>query len=80
MTIPIRHTRGGLEPARIVKVDDSGNPVEGEAVDFMFNPFEFTITKANTWTENKRDGKNVPEVTFSHGGAATVSLTLHFDT
>lgn len=66
-------TKGGLAPATIT------NLVSKEVVKFMFNPFEYTITKQNTWQDKPVIGQNLPKVTFQQGGAETLSLTLHFD-
>lgn len=67
-------TRGGLQPASIVNLNT------GEEVRCMFNPFEYTLSKANSWEKRPVKGKNVPEVTFRQGGSQTLQLTLHFDT
>ncbi|MDZ4763508.1 MAG: LysM peptidoglycan-binding domain-containing protein [Chloroflexota bacterium] len=48
-------------------------------MNFMFNPFEYTITKSNDWQDKKPSGRNVPLVTFGQGGAQSLSLTLYFD-
>lgn len=66
-------TRGGLTPATIT------NTVTNEVVRFMFNPYEYTISKTNTWQDKVVSGLNLPLVTFGNGGAQTLSLTLHFD-
>lgn len=67
-------TRGDLKPAKIT------NLFTNEVVNFMFNPFEYTITKSNTWEDKAPSGRNVPLVTFGQGGAQSLSLSLHFDT
>jgi len=66
-------TKGGLSPAKIT------NTLTNEVVRFMFNPFEYTISKSNTWQDKSVVGQNLPLVTFQQGGAMTLSLTLHFD-
>lgn len=66
-------TRGGLSPATLT------NSLSGKVVNFMFNPFEYTIAKQNTWESKEVIGQNLPMVTFKEGGAQTLSLTLHFD-
>ena len=66
-------TRGGLTPATIT------NTITNEVVKFMFNPYEYTISKSNTWQDKPVSGLNLPMVTFQQGGAQTLSLTLHFD-
>jgi hypothetical protein len=66
-------TRGGLAPATIT------NTITNDVVRFMFNPFEYTISKSNTWQDKPVAGLNLPMVTFQQGGAQTLNLTLHFD-
>lgn len=66
-------TKGGLSPATIT------NTLNNAVVRFMFNPFEYTISKSNTWQDKPVVGQNLPMVTFQQGGAMTLSLTLHFD-
>jgi hypothetical protein len=46
----------------------------------MFNPFEFTISKTNTWSNRPVSGINLPLVTFTTGGAMSLTLNLVFDT
>jgi hypothetical protein len=67
-------TKGGLAPAKIKNLETE------EEVSFMFNPFEFTLTKQNTWNENKEIGRNIPKMEFQGGGGVDVKLALHFDT
>lgn len=66
-------TKGGLAPATITNVKTK------EVVKFMFNPFEYSITKSNTWQAKPVVGVNLPMVTFQQGGPQTISLQLHFD-
>jgi hypothetical protein len=68
-------TRGGVTAGKIknlLKPD--------QIVHFMFNPFEYTITKQNTWTPNPTNSENAPRISFSQGGAQTLTLVLYFDT
>jgi len=67
-------TRGGLEPAVIL------NKNTGETVSCMFNPFEYTISKRNSYEESDTKGLNIPRIRFSQGGAQTLRLKLFFDT
>jgi hypothetical protein len=71
--MPLNLTRGGLVPAKIVNLSTN------EEVGFMFNPFEYTIAKTNTWEKKPVMGENLPRITFQQGGAETLNLTLHFD-
>lgn len=72
MTAPL--TRGNLKPATIKNLNTE------ETVHFMFNPFEFTISKTNTWNNRPINGINVPLVTFTTGGPMGLTLNLYFDT
>ncbi len=67
-------TKGGLAPATITNLDTN------EVVNFMFNPFEYTLTKSNTWHDKPVTGQNLPYINFQQGGAIKLKLTLHFDT
>ncbi len=67
-------TRGGLQPAKIINLKTN------QEVKFMFNPYEYTLSKQNTWEKKPVTGQNLPQVVFQQGGAQTLSLTLHFDT
>lgn len=72
MTAPL--TRGNLKPATITNMNTD------EVVHFMFNPFEFTISKTNSWGKRPVSGINLPLVTFSSGGPMGLTLNLYFDT
>ena len=66
-------TKGGLAPATLTNMDTN------DIVNFMFNPFEYTLSKSNTWQDKAVTGQNLPYVNFQQGGAITLKLTLHFD-
>jgi hypothetical protein len=66
-------TRGGLVPAKLINLSTQ------EEVKFMFNPFEYTLSKQNSWEKKEVIGQNIPAVTFSQGGSVSLSLKLHFD-
>jgi len=66
-------TKGGLAPATLTNLDTN------EIVNFMFNPFEYTLSKRNTWQDKPLTGQNLPYINFQQGGAITLKLTLHFD-
>ena len=58
-------TRGNLVAARIYEVDQSGKEKGGGvSVDCMFNPFEYTVSKQNTYGENPKNNGDVPQVEF----------------
>jgi Contractile injection system tube protein/LysM domain len=73
-------TRGDLEAARIYAVSEDGNDLGSLSVDCMFNPFEYTISKSNTYEEKPGNGTDVPIVEFKKAGAQTLKLKLTFDT
>ncbi|MEL7235475.1 MAG: hypothetical protein AAGK74_13325, partial [Chloroflexota bacterium] len=81
-------TRGGLSPAKITNLIKTS-----DVVYFMFNPYEFEISRSVTWDgsssggdgdsggeKKKPAGVDTPPLTFVTGNQATISLTLHFDT
>lgn len=70
---PLNLTKGGLAPATLTNQDTN------EVVNFMFNPFEYTLSKSNTWQDKPVTGQNQPYVNFQQGSAITLKLTLHFD-
>lgn len=73
MAAALNLTKGGLEPATLTNLDTN------EIINFMFNPFEYTLSKSNTWHDKPVTGQNLPYLTFEQGGAITMKLTLHFD-
>ncbi|MBN1147922.1 MAG: LysM peptidoglycan-binding domain-containing protein [Anaerolineales bacterium] len=74
-------TRGKLVAARIYEVDEEGHERGGGiSVNCMFNPFEYTITKSNTYDESPRNNSDTPQGEFFKSGAQTLQLTLVFDT
>lgn len=66
-------TRGGLVPAKIT------NLISNQEVKCLFNPEQYTITKTNTWEKKNVIGQNLPNVSFSQGGAQSLKLKLIFD-
>jgi nucleoid-associated protein YgaU len=75
------NTRGNLVAAQVYEVDDSGEKKSGGvSVDCMFNPFEYTVSKTNTYEEKSRNRSDVPQVEFKKAGAQTLKLNLTFDT
>ena len=51
-----------------------------EVIRCMFRPKEYTFTKSNRWTMGRSTGRNVPQLEFSGGDAATLTMELFFDT
>ncbi len=78
----VQATKGGLTPARIFEVDDQRNPVNSDLkVNCMFNPFEYTLTKSNSYKESEATkGASAPKAEFSKGGPQTLQVALFFDT
>ena len=74
-------TRGNLVAARIYEVDQSANEKGGGvSVDCMFNPFEYSVSKSNSYEEKARNNSNVPQVEFKKAGPQVLRLRLDFDT
>lgn len=70
-----------LEHARIVKVNAAGAPLEANGIACMFNPYEYTLTKSNSFKEqDSAKGKNSPVAEVAKAGAQTLQLSLVFDT
>ncbi|RZU48468.1 LysM domain-containing protein [Krasilnikovia cinnamomea] len=51
-----------------------------DRIDFLFNPAELTITKANTWNAAENKGGNAPELRFQAGQSGTLALSITLDT
>jgi hypothetical protein len=66
-------TRGGLTPGKVTNLSTN------DEAKFMFNPYEYTISKHNSWDTKPVMGHNIPLVVFKHGDAQSLSLTLYFD-
>jgi hypothetical protein len=75
-------TRGHLQAAVICEIDDeTGDPKEGGiSVACMFNPFEYTVRKTNTYRENPQNRVDSSHQEFYSAGAQELSLKLTFDT
>jgi hypothetical protein len=75
------NTRSGLVAARIYEVDDSGNEKGGGiSVPCMFNPFEYSVSKTNTYQPKAGNQSDVPIIEFKEAGSQTLKLNLTFDT
>ena len=72
------NTRGGLVPAKIYKLNKAGKDVD--EVVCMFNPFEYTTSKTNTYGEKDNNQSGVPHMEFKKAGSQTLKLSLIFDT
>jgi nucleoid-associated protein YgaU len=70
-----------LAHARIIKVTEAREPIENTTIPCMFNPYEYTLTKANSFEEKaSANGKNSPKAALVKAGAQTLQLSLIFDT
>jgi hypothetical protein len=66
---------GSLAKATIINLDNNGS-----AVDCMFNPEQYSVTKSNRWSAGDAMGTNMPHLEFAEGGPATMQMKLFFDT
>lgn len=74
-------TRSSLVAAKILEVNESGaDKGGGISIDCMFNPFEYSVSKSNSYEENAKNQADVPHVEFKKAGAQTLKLELLFDT
>jgi nucleoid-associated protein YgaU len=75
------NTRSSLQAARIFEVDDAGEEKGGGTqVACMFNPYEYTVSKTNTYREENQNRSDVPSFEFQKAGPQTLKLSLLFDT
>lgn len=73
-------TESNLVAAEIYEVNDDGERKAGGVdVACMFNPYEYTVSKRNTYSEKASNGSDVPQVEFKKAGAQTLKLNLFFD-
>ena len=74
------NSRGNLVAAEIYNVDEAGKRLGDISVRCMFNPFEYTVSKSNSYQEQARNNANVPQAEFSSASPQTLQLSLLFDT
>lgn len=75
------NTRGNLEAATVYEVTKDGKKKGGGiSVSCMFNPFEYSVSKSNTYQEEPKNNSDVPQVDFKKAGPQTLKLSLTFDT
>jgi len=79
------NTRGGLVPAMITECEQNGDQLRKKEssprqVVCMFNPFEYTVRKSNTYKHEFNNDRNVPTMEFTEAGEKTLALKLTFDT
>lgn len=74
-----KFTKGHLAPATIYAVTENSKERDNLRVNCMFNPYEYTITKANQYDDSKiAQGKDKLE--FKKSGPQTLKLKLIFNT
>jgi hypothetical protein len=74
-------TKGNLQRAQIFEVDEAGEQKKpGIVVNCHFNPYEYTVSKSNSYTEKAKNKGDTPQVTFAKAGSQTLKLSLIFDT
>ena len=74
------NTRSELTAAKIYEVKGKKKDAQGLSVDCMFNPYEYTVSKTNSYAENTRNRSKTPKFEFKKAGAQTLKLSLIFDT
>jgi len=72
-------SKGRLVVVVVAKDGTSKEDDESKAIDFMFNPTEYTISKTNSWKPTGNKGKNVPKYEFAGGEGRDLKLDLFFD-
>jgi len=73
-------TRGDLQPATIFEVNAFSQPTGELPIMCMFNPYEYTVSKSNTFERDPKNNADVMHITFKESGSQTLSLSLVFDT
>ena len=53
---------------------------KGETIKALFNPKEYTISKATNWTAYNQKGRDMPEAHFTTGQRRELKMELFFDT
>lgn len=66
--------------AQIIEVDENGKSVGGNPIKCMFNPYEYTISKSNTYDQKPKNNSDVVHAEFKQSGSQNLKLSLFFDT
>lgn len=69
-------TRGNLAPAMIYDLKQG----KSSGIACMFNPYEYKVSKQNSYAEKPANRSTTPHFEFSKSGPQTLSLSLLFDT
>jgi len=59
------------------KIREVGGGLE---VPCMFNPYEYKVSKSNSYSQKSKNDADTPQMEFSSAGSQTLSLSLIFDT
>ncbi|MCA9963111.1 MAG: LysM peptidoglycan-binding domain-containing protein [Anaerolineales bacterium] len=73
-------TRGELVPARIYEVNETGIPLPGQPIPCMFNPYEYTVSKTNSYKDPTGSLGSGATLELANAGPQTLKLKLTFDT
>lgn len=68
-----------LAKAQMQRLAADGSP-HGPAIDVLFNPTEYSLSKANQYAEIPVPGLDSPLIQFVRGQTETLTLDLFFDT
>jgi hypothetical protein len=62
-----------------IEVNQQGASLNGQKVEFMFNPGEYSIAKNNKWEPKANKSGNVPKWEFAGGDPRQMTIELFFD-
>lgn len=66
--------------ARIIEVNESGKEMSnGAKLECLFNPYEYSISKSNTYEHKPKNNADVMHAEFKESGSQTLKLKLFFD-
>ncbi len=72
---------GKLQKATITPVNNEGKPIDlDRMVECMFNPYEYTVSKSNSYSTTPKDQSDTPNKDFKSPNPQTLTLSLVFDT
>jgi hypothetical protein len=65
---------------KIAYIEPLEGKLNGQQIEVLFNPAEYTIEKSNQYQSNPIPGLATPVAQFVHGNADTLTMELFFDT
>jgi nucleoid-associated protein YgaU len=71
---------GSTTPVKAYIINKDKDKEGSKRIYCMFNPKEYAFTKQNSWKQGDTKGTDVPQMEFSSGQPATLTLQLFFDT